>query len=465
MTNWGRREFDIEDSFGRKFWLKVLGVCAAAALVAGLAGCASTPDPDRCASLKAAADRACAHGQVSNECTALKLAYSVAGCGTYTPPVPDVCPVTCPEGQECTDPAKGCVPKPVEPPPVDPPPCTPDITIITDPAVYGEWSNKPQQCGTRSVSVTRHTTNSCTGETKHETSVATESKNCNDIAGGFPQGVPDEDQQPLVNAASTLHDVINQAMKERTGCEVGSRCILNETPQQWFDRVCVTLRSKGYSCGQAEIGESDEINARKDADPGCDWQAWHVAFYGTPTTVVWAKPGVACTPGECSAGVGAYRGTWRLKPEYCEDAPPPPPVADACPYAPCPTREWTAETLPDGWGEGEIGKPAYQINAHRHTMGNADSTPVVIRQEPFCRSIGMSPYADGQPRASCPVRPDGHSERDEVEAWLLYGGPVRDSRNGQDCRPNNTDNPYAFLAGTGNCRMCNTPKTACSEWF
>jgi hypothetical protein len=102
-------------------------------------------------------------------------------------------------------------------------------------------------------------------------------------------------------------------------------------------------------------------------------------------------------------------------------------------------------------------------------MGNADSTPVTRRQEPFCRAIGMSPDANGLPRAECPMRNEipgqPNPERVAVENWLLEGGPVRDSKNGQDCMPNNTTNAFAFLAGTGNCRICNTQKSTCSAWF
>lgn len=82
----------------------------------------------------------------------------------------------------------------------------------------------------------------------------------------------------------------------------------------------------------------------------------------------------------------------------------------------------------------------------------------------------MSPYADGQPRAACPMRPDGHADREAIENWILFGGPVRDSRNGQDCTPPGAPNPFAYLAGTGNCRVCsanlalrNVPRS-CSDW-
>ena len=97
-------------------------------------------------------------------------------------------------------------------------------------------------------------------------------------------------------------------------------------------------------------------------------------------------------------------------------------------------------------------------------MGNVDSTPVVVNQLEFCQAIGMGEMG-GLPRASCPVRPDGHPDRVACENYLREGPPTRDSRNGQDCTPNNTNNPAAFLNGTGNCRMCNPAKTVCTAWY
>jgi len=161
---------------------------------------------------------------------------------------------------------------------------------------------------------------------------------------------------------------------------------------------------------------------------------------------------------------GAHTDTSASAVSEPPDAPAIPEVAEACPIAPCPIREWSAETLPEGWGSNELGQSAWKWNWRLHTMGNNDSTPVTRNQEPFCRAIGMSPMADGNLRAGCPVRPDGHPERVVVETWLLRGGAIRDSRNGQDCTPNNTDNPMAWLAKTGNCRICNATKTTCSDW-
>ncbi len=126
------------------------------------------------------------------------------------------------------------------------------------------------------------------------------------------------------------------------------------------------------------------------------------------------------------------------------------PAPDKCPFEPCPLKVFA-----------DTGKPHWKFNAKPHTMGNCDSTPVEIKNCAYCTAIDMG---DGGTRCECPVRPDGHPEREAVEAWLT-GGTVRDSRNGQDCRPNHTDNPMAFLCGTGNCRNCNADKTVCTAWF
>jgi hypothetical protein len=94
----------------------------------------------------------------------------------------------------------------------------------------------------------------------------------------------------------------------------------------------------------------------------------------------------------------------------------------------------------------------------------------VLRNEPYCRSIGLS--RPDQLRAECPVRPDGHPERQAVEAWLLYGGPVRQGlypENAYSCGLG-IDNPFMGRAGTGSCRICNSkpdgdPDQICSDWY
>jgi hypothetical protein len=127
--------------------------------------------------------------------------------------------------------------------------------------------------------------------------------------------------------------------------------------------------------------------------------------------------------------------------------PTPPPVTDACPFAPCPDRSpgaWKLKTAPSG-------------------RDRADNTPVTIAQEPYCRAIGMSPMADGTLRAGCPMRPDGHPERPAVEGWVT-GGTKLQARNGALCEFVD-GNPFQFYRAGGNCRLCSADWLTCGEWM
>ena len=193
-----------------------------------------------------------------------------------------------------------------------------------------------------------------------------------------------------------------------------------------YDRIASLLANGSASSINRNGARSDCLFSRRGTSN--EYEEVHLFEYGG---------------GRYATGPGAVKGVY-VRNEV--------PAAEACPFSPCPARAY------------DDGRPRWKYNAKQHTMGNGDSTPVVKDQLDFCRAIGLGEY-NGAPRASCPVRPDGHPERVAVEAWLLEGGPTRDSRNGQDCSPNHTDNPAAFLFGTGNCRMCNAPKSVCSEWM
>lgn len=198
-----------------------------------------------------------------------------------------------------------------------------------------------------------------------------------------------------------------------------------------FEWITAELHAAQVHAGQPRNAEGGRVDALSVNRPGTNlWEEWHLFEYGH-----------GCFTGN------PFKGVWQYVPEGG--------VGDACPAEPCPPRTF------------EDGKPHWQYNAKLHTMGNADSTPVVVKAWDYCKAVGLGwqDEAHTVPRGTCPVRPDGHPERVAVEAWLLEGGPVRDSRNGQDCTPNHTDNPAAFLAGTGNCRNCNTPRTVCTAWF
>lgn len=250
---------------------------------------------------------------------------------------------------------------------------------------------------------------------------------------------------------------VNAVMARLTGCSVGSRCVLTVRPQEWHAAVAAELRREGLCAGQHEP-ESDEIavsTAPVQPMEGYHIQAgegWHDP--SQRNTVVWSP--------------GADRVAWAPAGAPAPPVPTPAPVDGPCPVAPCPQRAWTADTLPDGWSSEEIGRARWQFNSSVYVGRYLDNTPVVIRNEPYCASIGMSPMADGQLRAACPVRPDGHPERVAVERWLT-GGFVLESRNGTVCRLHPT-NPVMFELGSGNCRMCSVlrfgspAEPVCSEW-
>ena len=427
-------------------------------LAVGLSACASLPVKDQCEKLKLAADAACAQDPNGQACTAAAILYSAAGCGTYTKPVvppkdctelkcPDnplepektacadtqggpacykpftpSCPV-CPSGSSCTDPAVGCVPDVVIPPPATT--CVPACAAT-------------EKCVERGS--------------------VTKAYECVPIPG-TPTEAPlirDEDLTAVGSAApSQVWAETNAAIERWRALH----------PEKWRgDGACLINGTTGID--DAFLGISTELLRVKiiaGQSINGDLKRSDCIFVNRNGTQLYEEAHLFDYARACVAtGSNAMKKLYRRG-----SAPPvePPPVTDACPAAPCPDRVWTAETPPPGWGQDAIGTPRWKWAAKVHTMGNCDSTPLTNRNEPYCRSIGMSPMGDGTLRAACPMRPDGHSEREAVENWLLEGGPVRHGRNGQDCTPNNTDNPYAFLAGTGNCRICNTPKTVCSDWF
>jgi hypothetical protein len=396
---------------------------------------------DACKAAKIEADKACAPvieppatcndgfppgPEGCPKCEHLTCQYGCTespGGGICKPKPEPVCPEACPAGQECKDPAVGCVAVP--PPPATT--CVPACKATESCVKRGSVEPFTYEC----VPVT----------TTPEAPL-----------------IRDEDLTYVGDAAPAQ-------MWAETDAAISRWRTLH--PEKWNGNGSCLVSVSGID--EAFLGISTEllrvgiVAGQSITDDG---KRSDCTFVNRTGTKLYEEGHLFDYARACVAtGPNAMKGLYRRG-----DAPPvePPPATASCPYAPCPFKLWTAETLPPGWGEDAIGTAAWKWNAKLHTMGNADSTPVTVRQEPFCHAIGMSPMADGTLRASCPMRPDGHTEREAVENWLLDGGPVRDSKNGQDCTPNNTDNPFAFLAGTGNCRICNAlapPGQVCSEWF
>jgi len=126
------------------------------------------------------------------------------------------------------------------------------------------------------------------------------------------------------------------------------------------------------------------------------------------------------------------------------------------------TPEEEPSTPPAGTGCGEpVPPPVTRVKVTTHLRGagfwTLDSTPLIGPDADYCASIG---FTDG--RENCPVRPEGHPEREACEAWAV--GTALDTarpgptwrRNGALCTgpasgcENHPENQYllkAFLAG------------------
>ena len=241
---------------------------------------------------------------------------------------------------------------------------------------------------------------------------------------------------PLPAHQPELGDQVNAAMVAlRPECPVGSRCVLPEGRQAWQALVVAELRRRGLCAGQHNTG-TDEIAVA--SSPTAPREGWHV-YAGAedgPGTVVWSP--------------GAARLAWSV-PVTAPDLPPvPDPPATTCPAQPCPDRS------PGAW----------KLNCKEHQRDKADCTPVTVRQEPYCRAIGMSPDAAGKLRAGCPMRPEdwpAPGERQLLEAWLT-GGTVLEARNGATCT-GVLGNPFQFYLSGGNCRLCSADGLTCGGWM
>ena len=141
-------------------------------------------------------------------------------------------------------------------------------------------------------------------------------------------------------------------------------------------------------------------------------------------------------------------------------APTPTPGPGPAPPPPEPTPEPTPEPPPPG-DTGDCGEPLpgpiEKVKAKIHIRGPSkitlDSTPLVFGPD-YCREIG---FTDG--RIRCPVRPEGHPERQDCEAYAV--GMAEDTgrmgptwtRNGEHCDgfacENHPNNQYMLWAYEG----------------
>lgn len=431
----------------------ILALCALGVASMG-ASCGGPPVAERCALLKTAADQACSADVTSQGCVAAGLAYAAAGCGAYVAPkcpaLPDgkvkcnadttcdcvycgkdtgyvweaapacpKCPETCPEGQWCVDPKVGCVTKPVEPPP----------TCPTCPVGY---SCKDPKVG-------------CVKDPE----VPPPGTVC-DIPDaddpGWGQPMP-PDKRPAL-----MYQKYKAAIEK-----VGNRCgyaTPDESKQMETLRLIAAELQKMGVCAE-QSADSVSIKA-----PDNMYEEWHAVYFGNGCII---------------DGPNAYKGAW---PYFGNGGggTPPPSTGYQCP-SPVPPRLWTAETLPGGWGEDQIGKPRFEIKAKMHGAVT-DSTPIVSPHAcEYCASIGMGELGPGVPRCGCPVRPDGHPDRVECEnvllvppsgkygpKWVKKGSKV--ALVGCDLAPETepcvTDNPFQARPRGFELQACSWDDAVCS---
>lgn len=238
----------------------------------------------------------------------------------------------------------------------------------------------------------------------------------------FPQGIP-EAEYTKIPATSERAEEVNVVMAEITGCNIGSRCLHNKSPQEWMQLVVIALREQGIDAGQHVDGETDEIAVRVPRNV-CRWEGYHVTTYANKPTVVWNP--------------GAVRPSYSIPPSYCE-FPDPDPVA-GCPV-PQPTRE----------------KLVLDLKSHGH--GKWDLTPKQKRACEYCKDIGMGDIG-GVPRCGCPVRNEGDPFRSACEQFIMGGAP-RWFCSGNEI-PATKKNPYQAICAR-EVKACTVDLEVCSS--
>ena len=250
----------------------------------------------------------------------LLLAWDLSmGAGSCKPPKPPepTCP-SCPEGQICPDPKVGCVAPPAE--------CLPGIPwcdSVTPPATCGGC--KLTSCEMAPACPPEPPTPpTCPAECPAGTSCTDPSKGC--VAPPpTPSGdcvISGEPTEMIEGYRQRLGDRVNAAIVARyPTCEVGSRCVITERPQEYQAAIEAKLRFWGLCAGQHSAG-TDEIAVA--AAPDTPWEGWHI--YAGPGwddpaatgTVVWAPNAATKTwkPAEgvpgCSNPVTPKVARWGL---------------------------------------------------------------------------------------------------------------------------------------------------------
>ena len=351
------------------------------------------------------------------------------GAPSCPPPPPATCPAACPLGTACLDAAKGC--QPIPPPG---PVCEVGVQHCgcwVMPPELGEWLEL--RCSPGETCTPEKQCAPAPPPTPTCPAKCPAGQSCTDPAVGCaptpppPSGGCSIDGEPgpmIVGYKPALGSEVNAAMTALTGCDPGSRCVLQEGRQAWQARVIAELRRMGRCAGQ-HTPTTDEIAAATSAT--APREGWHV-YAGPsegPGTVVWS-PGAA-TP--------AY----------------------AAPEAPPPTAGCSPPAVPkvDRWGL-----------AYRNRWW--DSTPLFYGRDTatwtgqpvtgYCEAIGM-------PRLHCPARQEGDPERRACEGYGIGGSAnaVPLWRCEQGLPEVNPVQPFQARCDPGYIEVCSTDGAVCAR--
>jgi len=261
----------------------------------------------------------------------------------------------------------------------------------------------------------------------------------------------------LLPKMTILGEEVNKAILAAYGCD-GGRCVVNDSRFAVQRKIIEQLKKQGLCAGQHDPGTGPD-------DYGTD----EIAVSRSTSDV---REGYHIAEGPARGPITLLLSPQAARPAYLPaGAPPPedptpPPPSGSC-GNPLPPKVWTTATLPDGWGENEIGKPRWLIECVPH--GNViDCTAKVAPQAcGYCASIDMALMPDGvQPRCGCPVRKEGSPERGPCEIYLT-GGMRLEAEEGSGAMCSFAHgNQFQFEPNGGNCRLCSiADPRVCGGWF
>jgi len=225
----------------------------------------------------------------------------------------------------------------------------------------------------------------------------------------FPQGQDDNlTKGPVMRLYAPT---VNTAMRELTGCDIGTDCPTGMEPDEWMHAVIDAVKTTGLCAGRhidTTPGGTDEIAVAARCDGW--WEGYKIYNYGGGK-VIWSP--------------NADRPAWKLNdPSACSPGPGPTPTPTPPPSGDCPAPH------PDLDG--------MQFKCREHN-GILDCTWVTVNQVDFCGSVGYCCMPNSGTndcddpacirRGGCPVRGDGDPERAACEAelcdqkWKCNGAP------------------------------------------